>query len=249
LGFGTQKIEEAIEGVFPAARLLRVDMDSMRRKGAFREAWTKISGREIDIILGTQMIAKGLHLEAVTLVGVISADFALGLPDFRSAERTYQLLTQVAGRAGRGNVAGEVILQSFMPHHYAIDCAARLAEGEFYERELRNREMLRFPPFSRLAALLVSGPDESMVRDHAHKLGGILKRLVYRADHLSVKILGPTPAPIARLENQYRWRLLARGAKPGPLHDVLEEGLKQFAPEHKKSKINLTVDIDPVDLL
>jgi primosomal protein N' (replication factor Y) len=249
LGFGTQRIEEALATTFPHARLLRVDLDSMKRKGALREAWRQISGHTVDIILGTQMIAKGLHLEEVTLVGVISADFALLLPDFRAAERTYQLLTQVAGRAGRGQKPGEVIVQSFMPHHYAIDCAARLAESEFYERELRLREMLRFPPFARLTALIVSGPDEKLVRDQAYQLSGVLKRLVYRTEHHMVKILGPTPAPIARIESQHRWRLLARCPKPRPLHEVLRQGLKDFAPLRKRGKVNLTVDVDPTDLM
>jgi primosomal protein N' (replication factor Y) len=249
LGFGTQRIEESLAEAFPRARLLRIDMDSMRRKGAHREAWRRIVNREVDIILGTQMIAKGLHLESVTLVGVISADFALFMPDFRSAERTYQLLTQVAGRAGRGNKPGEVIVQSFMPHHYAIDCAARLAEGEFYERELRLRELTRFPPFSRLAAMIVTGPDEKLVRDHAYRLAGILKRLVYGGSRQFVKILGPTPAPIARLDNQYRWRLLARSGHVRQLHEVLRQGLRDFAGDHKRSRINLTVDIDPTDLM
>jgi primosomal protein N' (replication factor Y) len=249
LGFGTQRIEETLAAAFPQARMLRVDVDSMRRKGAFRDAWRRIVNREIDIVLGTQMIAKGLHLEAVTLVGVVSADFALFLPDFRSSERTYQLLTQVAGRAGRGSTAGEVIVQSFMPHHYAIDCAARLAETEFYERELRLRELTRFPPFSRLAAVILSGHEEKAVREHAYALAGILKRLVYRAEHKVVKVLGPTPAPIARLDSQYRWRLLLRGAKVRPMHEVLRAGLHEFARDHKKGRVSLTVDVDPVDLM
>ena len=249
LGFGTQRVEEVLAEAFPDARLLRIDLDSTRRKGAFREAWRRISNREIDIILGTQMIAKGLHLEAVTLVGVISADFALFLPDFRAAERTYQLLTQVAGRAGRGGHPGEVIVQTFMPHHYAIDCAARLAETEFYEKELRLREIMRFPPFSRLAALIVSGEDEQLVRDQAWQLAGVLKRLVYRTELHEVHVLGPTPAPIARIEKQHRWRLLARSARVRALHEVLRRGLADFAPLHKSGKVNLTVDIDPIDLL
>jgi primosomal protein N' (replication factor Y) len=249
LGFGTQRIEEALERLFPQARSLRVDMDSMQRKGALAEAWRRISRREVDIILGTQMIAKGLHLEAVTLVGVISADFALQLPDFRSAERTYQLLTQVAGRAGRGDLPGEVILQTYMPHHYAIDCAARLAETEFYQRELRQRELLRFPPLARLAAVLVSGPNEEMTKDQAWTLAGVLKRLTFRPSGADVKILGPTPAPIARVEEQWRWRLLARSSKSGALHEALRQGMKEFAPLHKRGQVAVTIDIDPMDLL
>ena len=256
LGFGTQRIEERIAEEFPQARSLRIDMDSMKRKGAFQEAWRKISRREVDIILGTQMIAKGFHLEAVTLVGVISADFALFLPDFRSAERTYALLTQVAGRAGRGSRPGEVIVQSFIPHHYAIDAAARLAEGEFYERELHLREMLRFPPFGRLAALLVSGPDEEAVKSQAYRLAGILKRRAYRTPGREVRVLGPTVAPIGRIESQYRWRVLVRGTQTRLLHETVRRGLEEYREAGGKgaggkgaAAVRLMVDVDPIDLL
>jgi len=249
LGLGTQRIEETLAEKFPGARSIRIDVDSMRRKGAFQQAWRAITQGEIDIILGTQMIAKGLHLERVTLVGVISADFALFLPDFRAAERTYSLLTQVAGRAGRGQFPGEVILQTFMPHHYAIDAAARLAEEAFYERELHIRRMLRFPPFSRLAGLILSGKDENLVRDQAAQLAGFLKTLAYRPRFRAVRVLGPTPAPIGRIEDQYRWRILIRSAHAGLLHTLLGDGLREFERHHKKSQVNLTLDIDPQDLL
>lgn len=249
LGLGTQRIEEVLAGMFPKARTLRVDMDSMRRRGAYQEAWRKITGHEVDIIFGTQMIAKGLHVESVTLVGVISADFALYLPDFRSAERTYSLLTQVAGRAGRGEKPGEVIVQTFIPHHYAIDCAARLAETEFYEQELHTRRMLRFPPFARLAGLILSGTDPDLTRDQAERLANILKALAYRSDYKAVNILGATPAPLAKLEDRHRWRILARGAKASTLHALLREGLAQFERVHKRSHVDLTIDIDALDFM
>ncbi len=249
LGLGTQRIEETLGECFPTARVLRFDTDSMRRRGAFLDAWEKIKEGRVEIILGTQMIAKGLHLERVTLVGVISADFALFLPDFRSAERTYALLTQVAGRAGRGQVPGEVILQSFMPQHYAIDSAARLAEKQFYERELHNRRMLQFPPFARLGAIILSGEKEDMVREQAGRLAGMLKTLAYRPNFKQIRILGPTPAPLVRLENQYRWRILARGKPPQLLHTLLRQGLAEFTHHHRRSQVSLTIDIDPMDLL
>lgn len=249
LGLGTQRIEEVLAGMFPTARTLRVDMDSMRRRGAYQEAWRKITHHEVDIIFGTQMIAKGLHVESVTLVGVISADFALYLPDFRSAERTYALLTQVAGRAGRGQKPGEVIVQTFIPHHYAIDCAARLAETEFYEQELHTRRMLRFPPFARLAGLILSGTDPDLTRDQAERLANILKTLAFRSDYKAVQILGATPAPLSKLEDRHRWRILARGAKSSSLHGLLREGLAQFERVHKRSHVDLTIDIDALDFM
>lgn len=249
LGMGTQRIEETLQEEFPLARILRVDVDSMRKRGAYQEAWQKINSNEVDIILGTQIIAKGLHLESVTLVGVISADFALYLPDFRSAERTYSLITQVAGRAGRGQIPGEVIVQSYIPHHYAIDCAARLAEAEFYDRELHIRRMLRFPPFARIAALLLAGPDQDLVREQAERLANMLKTLAYQQQFKTVQVLGATPAPLTRLEDQYRWRILARGTQARPLHEMLHKGLELFARVQKRSQVSLTIDIDALDLM
>jgi primosomal protein N' (replication factor Y) len=195
------------------------------------------------------MIAKGFHLERVTLVGVVSADFALFLPDFRSAERTYQLLTQVAGRAGRGDRPGEVIVQSFMPHHYAIDHAARLDEEGFYNKELHIRKMLRFPPLQKLIALLISGEDLQLVRDQISRLANMIKSLAFRPAYEGVKVLGPAPAPIAKLDDQHRWRVLMRGPNQHLLHELIGEGLKAFEAVHAKSKIRLTVDVDPMDLL
>ncbi|MCX6633780.1 MAG: primosomal protein N' [Acidobacteria bacterium] len=249
LGLGTQRIEEVLAEQFPGARTLRIDMDSMRRRGAYQEAWRKISRRQIDIIFGTQMIAKGLHLESVTLVGVISADFALYLPDFRNAERTYSLITQVAGRAGRGQVSGEVIVQSFIPNHYAIDCAARLAEREFYDKELHVRRMLRFPPFARLTALILSGPEMELVREQAERLAIILKTLAYQVNYKTIQILGATPAPLGKLEDRYRWRILIRGAHSRLMHDLLREGLVQFEKIHKRTRVDLTIDVDAMDFL
>ena len=249
LGLGTQRIEEVLAELFPTARVLRVDTDSMRRRGALETAWRKIQGGEVDFILGTQMIAKGLHLEQITLVGVILADFALFMPDFRSSERTYSLLTQVAGRAGRGALAGEVIVQSFMPQHFAIDCAARLNGDQFYERELRNRRMLRFPPFGRLISIIVAGENEEAVREQAQQLGGMLKPLVYRTEYYGVRVLGPTPAPLGRLEGEYRWRLLARGERSAPLRALVREGLTKFADVHRRAAVSVTVDVDPFDMM
>ncbi len=249
LGLGTQKIEEAIREMFPSARTIRVDVDSMKGRRAFIEAWDKITKREADIILGTQMIAKGFHLESVTLVGVISADFALFLPDFRSAERTFQLLTQVAGRAGRGDLPGEVIVQSYLPHHYAIEHAARLDEAGFYEKELHIRQMLRFPPLFRLIGVLLTGEELSVARDQVNRLANLLKGLARRPVYESLKVLGPAPAPIGKIENQYRWRILLRGPAPKELHELLRQGLAAFADAHLKSKVNVVIDVDPVDLL
>jgi primosomal protein N' (replication factor Y) len=249
LGLGTQRIEEHLHAAFPSARVIRVDMDSMRAKNAYLDTWEKIRNHEVDIILGTQMIAKGIHLESVTLVGVISADFSLFLPDFRAAERTYSLLTQVAGRAGRGDQPGEVIVQSFMPHHYAIDMAARLAEEEFYEKELKTRRLLRFPPFARLISILLTGQAEKNVRRQADKLGALMKRLTYTPDFKTVQILGPTPSAVKRVDNQWRWRIIMRGPDFRQLHANLNQALQDFRKNTHGEAVRLTIDVDPVDLL
>lgn len=249
LGLGTQRIEEVLAEMFPKARSIRIDVDTMKGRRAFIDAWGKITRREVDIILGTQMIAKGFHLESVTLVGVVSADFALFLPDFRAAERTYHLLTQAAGRAGRGEKPGEVIVQSFMLHHYAIDLAARLAEKEFYERELHIRRMLRFPPLARLIGILASGEDQALVREQANRLSNMMKALANRPAYRDLKVLGPAPAPIGKIEDRYRWRILVRGLTPGPMHELLRQAMGEFERVHQKSKVLITVDVDPVDLL
>lgn len=249
LGLGTQRIEELLREKFPDARTTRVDVDSMRGRRMFIDTWRKIESREVDIVLGTQMIAKGFHLEAVTLVGVVSADFALFMPDFRSAERTYQLLTQVAGRAGRGDRPGEVIVQSFMPHHYAIDFAARLDETGFYERELHIRKMLRFPPVARLIGVLLSGEEQDLVREQSRRLAVMLQSLSMRPAFKEVKVLGPAPAPIAKLEDNYRWRVLLRGNHVPELHELLRQGLLAFEAVHQKNRVHMAVDVDPVDLL
>jgi primosomal protein N' (replication factor Y) len=142
-----------------------------------------------------------------------------------------------------------VILQSFMPHHYALDCAARIAEQEFYDKELHIRRMLRFPPFARLAGLILSGTDQDLVRDQAERLANMLKALAYRQTFKTIQVLGATPAPIAKLEDHYRWRILLRGAQARPLHDLLREGVGQFEKVHKKSHVALTIDIDALDFM
>jgi primosomal protein N' (replication factor Y) (superfamily II helicase) len=216
LGLGTQKVEESLAEAFPNARTVRIDVDSMKGRRSFIEAWEKISKREIDIILGTQMVAKGFHLEHVTLVGVVSADFALFLPDFRSAERTFNLLTQVAGRAGRGDIAGEVIVQTYMPHHYAIDLAARLEADAFYERELHIRKMLRFPPMARLIGVLASGEDAQAVRDQISRLANMLKTLARRPSSAEVSVLGPAPHPSAASKTATAGASSSAAPRPAP---------------------------------
>jgi primosomal protein N' (replication factor Y) len=247
VGTGTQRAEEELVAAFPTARVIRFDMDTMGRKGAFEGAWRSISAGEADIILGTQMIAKGLHLERVTLVGVVLCDQGLFLPDFRAEERTFTLLTQVAGRSGR-EADGEVIFQTFMPRHSAIKHATTHDYRAFYTEELRRRRQLGFPPWSRLIAVTISHED----RDRAWKAGRMLGNLLWRKGKspgfYGVKLSGPTIAPISRLAGRFRYRILLRSQRGHIARALLRSALTdpEFDP-HRTTRV--AVDVDPVDLM
>jgi primosomal protein N' (replication factor Y) len=251
VGIGTEKVEEAVEALFPEARLLRIDIDTIGTRTAFIDAWQKISSGQADIILGTQMIAKGFHLERVTLVGVISADLALYLPDFRSAERTFSILTQVAGRAGRGERRGEVLVQTYLPQHYSIRWAQTHDYKSFYAKEIEFRRVLAFPPFTRAIGLIVSAKDNEAARTQAGNLGNMIRRVI-RATlerDREMKLLGPAPSPIAKLRDQFRWRLFFRGQKPSVMRAVLNDAIARFEKVFPKPRVQVTVDVDPQDML
>ena len=211
-GVGTQRVEEVLRHEYPGVRLLRMDMDTTRWKGAHAAILNRFGKGEADILLGTQMIAKGLDFPNVTLVGVITADTALNIPDFRSGERTFQLLTQVSGRAGRGDKEGEVIIQTYTPDHYSIQAAARQDYVAFYREELAFRRELDYPPYSFVARILISGPVEKEVIDTAHLVTGHLQTYTHtsRLDG-NLSILGPSPAPLSMVRNRYRWHTLLKG--------------------------------------
>ncbi|HBF35254.1 TPA: primosomal protein N' [Candidatus Sumerlaeota bacterium] len=249
LGAGTQRIEEELARIFPEARVLRVDYDSAGG-GTFVNLWDRIEGGDYDILLGTQMIAKGLHLENVTLVGVISVDHALFLPDFRAAERTFSMITQVAGRAGRMKQRGEVFLQTFMPNHYAIQRAVAHDSEGFYQREIHMREMLRFPPCQRLLMLRLSSKDDKKLLERAHRLIHILRDTAARGNtYRTVSIFGPTPSPISKIKDDYRWQIVLRCESPALMRGLLFEALAIYEKDKGKSAVNITLDMDPVDML
>lgn len=249
LGAGTQRIEEEIQRIFPAARVLRVDFDSAGG-GGFLQIWDRIEEGDYDILLGTQMIAKGLHLEKVTLVGVISVDHALFLPDFRAAERTFALITQVSGRAGRMERRGEVYLQTFMPNHYAIQRAvAHDAEG-FHQRELHMREVLRFPPFQRLLMIRFSSRDSEKIVERANRLARLLRDSAEAGNaYRSVSIFGPVPSAIAKVKDDYRWQILLRSPSPALMRKLLLGALEVYEKDKGGGKVNITLDMDPMDML
>ncbi|NGO40506.1 primosomal protein N' [Limisphaera ngatamarikiensis] len=243
-GMGTQRVEEALLRLFPTARVQRMDSDILQRKEEYRRILGEFRAGKIDILVGTQMIAKGLHFPNVTLVGIVHADLTLHQPDFRAAERTFQLLTQVAGRAGRGDIEGEVIVQSFTPYHPAIQYARRHDFEGFYEQEIEFRSQLRYPPFTRVALLTVRGRNEEKVRFVASHLRRELETHLAGWDDLIMS--GPAPAPLERAQSYYRHHLMLRTRRMLQLARELARWLHQVRlPED----VRLTVDVDPVNLL
>jgi primosomal protein N' (replication factor Y) len=242
-GLGTEKVEDTLARLFPEARIRRMDSDVLKRKDDYRRILGDFRTGKIDILVGTQMIAKGLHFPNVTLVGIISADLALHLPDFRASERTFQLLTQVAGRAGRGDIEGEVVVQSFTPFHPAIQYARRHDFGGFYEQEIEFREQLKYPPLTRVALLTLKGRNEDKVKLSAEHLKKELEKAL--AGMKDLVLAGPAPAPLARAESNYRYQIMLRARQMTPVSRrlaVLAESLT--LPDD----VTLSVDIDPMDL-
>jgi len=242
-GLGTQKVEETLTKLFPHATIQRMDTDILKRKEDYRRILGDFRLAKIDILIGTQMIAKGLHFPNVTLVGIIYADLSLHIPDFRAGERTFQLITQVAGRAGRGDVEGEVFVQSFTPHHPAIQFARRHDFEGFYDQEIDARRQLRYPPLSRIALLTIKGRNEEKVRfaaDHVRK--EIQQLLEGTKDNM---VMGPAPAPLARAETFYRYQIMIRTRQMSKVSAQLAElNEKLNLPEG----LTLTIDIDPATL-
>jgi primosomal protein N' (replication factor Y) (superfamily II helicase) len=242
-GLGTEKVEDTLAKLFPEARIKRMDSDALKRKDDYRRILGDFRTGKIDILVGTQMIAKGLHFPNVTLVGIISADMALHLPDFRASERTFQLLTQVAGRAGRGDIEGEVVVQAFTPFHPAIQYARRHDFGGFYAQEIEFREQLKYPPLTRVALLTLKGRNEDKVKLSADHLRRELEKGL--AEVKDLVIAGPAPAPLARAESNYRHQIMLRARQMTPVSRRLAVLTESLAlPEG----VTLSVDIDPVDL-
>jgi primosomal protein N' (replication factor Y) len=242
-GTGTQKVEEVLAKLFPKARIKRMDADTMKRKDDYRHVLGDFRAGKIDILVGTQMIAKGLHFPNVTLVGIIYADSALHQPDFRAGERTFQLLTQVAGRAGRGDVEGEVFVQAFTPFHPAIQFARRHDFVGFYEQEIEFREQLKYPPASRVALLTLKGRNEEKVKFSADHLKRELEKKLTSLKDLV--IAGPAPAPLLRAENFYRYQIMLRTRAMSALSRELAIIVQSLV---LPDDVTLAVDIDPVSL-
>jgi primosomal protein N' (replication factor Y) len=245
-GLGTEKVEDILRQLFPKARIERMDSDTLKRKEDYRRILGDFKTGKLDILLGTQMIAKGLHFENVTLVGVIHADLSLHQPDFRAGERTFQLLTQVAGRAGRGDVEGEVFVQSFTPFHPAIQYARRHDYGGFYEQEIEFRKQLGYPPASRVALLTLKSRNEEKAEFTADHVGKEIRKAAEKVPALhALVIAGPAPAPLLRAETFYRHQIMLRTRSMPALSRMLSSLSQTLTlPED----VSMIVDIDPVNL-
>ena len=241
-GFGTERVELEVRKAFPGARVARLDRDAIRRKGSLTTLLGRFAAGEIDVLVGTQMIAKGHDFPRVTLVGVVSADVGLGLADFRASERTFQLLTQVVGRAGRGERPGEAIVQTLYPDHYSVQLACRQDYAAFFEREIEFRRTMRYPPFVSLINTIVRSPTFSGAMDEA---SGIAQRMRGDAERSGLKVLGPAPAPIGRLRGEYRAQLLIKGAQRKRMREALQAAIAA-KPELQR---RVLVDVDPLSVL
>jgi primosomal protein N' (replication factor Y) len=245
VGEGTEQLEEMLKLLFPALRVARIDRDTTARRKVFEQSLADFSAGRIDTLVGTQMLAKGHDFPNVTLVGVVSVDAGLALPDFRSAERTFQLITQVAGRAGRGDRPGRVLIQTYHPYHYALRHACAQDYEGFYDEELRYRQNHSYPPFVALASLLVHGPDLGRVRSDSLELR---KQLDVANQERKCRILGPAPAPLARLKGEHRFQMLIKSRSRRHLREVADAALKSVS-ENGINLRSINLEIDPVSIM
>jgi primosomal protein N' (replication factor Y) len=244
VGTGSEKLEELLHGMFPQARIGRLDRDTVRGREDFERALNALNEGELDMLVGTQMIAKGHDIHGVTLVGVVGADMALSLPDFRAAERTFQLLTQVAGRAGRGQSPGKVVLQTYFPDHYAVQFAARHDFTGFYDKELQFRAWMHYPPYNAIANVLI----RSEKLDEALTWSGELGRWFENTRHEGIRVLGPAAAPITRLKRDYRYHFILKSPSREKMNALLR-GMLAEAAARKIPRTQVIVDVDAVWLM
>lgn len=243
IGTGTQKVEEELRELFPGAGILRMDADTVG--GGHEKLLNRFEKERIPILLGTQMVAKGLDFDNVTLVGVLSADISLYVDNYRAAERTFNLLTQVVGRAGRGSKLGRAVIQTYTPGNDVIQSAARQDYGSFYESEIRMRRLRRYPPFADLFTITVSGTEEGAVLRAAAGVRGRLRELFAQDD--TVEILGPAPAPVVKLNNRFRYRCMLVGKNDKATREKISWLLKDFANDRANRGLNIFTDCNTLE--
>ncbi|MEN8244355.1 MAG: primosomal protein N' [Thermodesulfobacteriota bacterium] len=247
LGVGTEKIESAVKELFPDKIVQRMDRDTTTRKGAVVKMLKGLKNREIDILVGTQMVTKGHDFPDITLVGIICADLSLSFPDFRAGERTFQLLAQVAGRAGRGKIPGRVILQTYNPDHFSIQCAQHQDFRAFYQKEITSRKALDYPPFSRMVQIKISSRDRSKGSRQAEMMGDLARDIV-KANPLfgkTIRIFGPLESPLPRIADRYRWQMLFKGLRLSPLREFMQQLLFSSHADRSRRDVTIAVDVDP----
>jgi primosomal protein N' (replication factor Y) len=249
VGIGTERLEQEINLIFPEARVSRMDRDTTSRRRAHQQILKGLESGSIDILVGTQMIVKGHDFPNITFVGVVSADTSLHFPDFRSSERTFQLLTQVAGRAGRGEAFGEVVIQTYNPDHYSILKAKDHDFVGFYQEESQFRKALDYPPFSRLVNFRLIGNSEKRIKAVAEEMGKIGKSLLKTRYRKGIEILGPSAAPFAKMKGKFRWQMLVKGKSSQLLHQFAQELAFLLEDQTKGKGVNLDIDVDPVFIL
>ncbi len=245
-GFGTERLTQTLAEMMPTARIERMDSDTSSLRGARARMLAELRAGEIDILVGTQMITKGFDFPGVTLAAVVNADMALNMPDFRSAERTFQLLTQIAGRAGRGERPGRMIIQTYAPNHYSIRAARDQDYARFMRRELELRRELMYPPFARLAMVRIEGAEPQIVSRMAE---AVAKSLAKDSTPEGIRVLGPAPAPIERIKQRYRWQVMIKSRELKPMRAALAAMRAELGPSADRDDIYLAIDIDPVRML
>jgi len=237
-------VEEEITTLFPGARVKRMDSDSTSKRGSYEKILKSLDSGEIDILVGTQMITKGHDFTGVTLVGVVSADNSLNIPDFRAAEKTFQILTQVSGRGGRGDSPGRVIIQTFNPDNYAIKRAQEYNYISFYNNEIQTRRELGYPPFSRMVNLTISATNEARIIGCVKNLNTVARDLARQAGG-KISVLGPAEAPLSRVKGRYRWHMLLKGNDIKTLHTLAGNILANT----REPGLRIRVDVDPVNFM
>ncbi|MFY9221743.1 MAG: primosomal protein N', partial [Blastocatellia bacterium] len=246
MGEGTEQLEAKIKELFPENKIARLDRDTTRRKGSFEKILGEFADGLIEILVGTQMIAKGHDFPNVTLVGVVSVDAGLSMPDFRSAERTFQLLTQVAGRAGRGTSPGRVIIQTYHPDHYSLQHACKQDYLTFYQQEINFRRSLYYPPFSVLVNIIIKHKELSQAQAQAAELARQLKTA--SGDDRTIRILGPATAPLARLRTEHRLQILIKARSRTRAREILDIAMNSLS-YNQQDLSSINIEVDPIDLM
>ena len=242
IGIGTERLEHELSELLPGANIARLDRDTCQKRNDYIRILRAVHQGDIDILLGTQMITKGHHFPNVTLVGIVLADTGLGLPDFRAGERTFQLIVQVTGRAGRGTKPGRVVIQTFQPEHYAIEMARNHDYSGMYSREIELRKTLGYPPFTRIVNIKIEATEDHYAQEAATRLAMLARKLQKRTEP---EILGPAPAPLTRLRDKYRWQLLLKGKKLETLHTFLYRFEREISSLSKAGRVKISIDVDP----